>query len=264
MDCGEKKPVEQLLLNLQSAINSSDQYVWVYGEKFRWWPTPSERVFQQSWPEALPACDIALHLARNPVEYAKQLLAEGEKSGGYKNLARNGDFQSVNALNNAGKLINWEPGKPPAGWSCWQQKGGKGTFTWDREYGAAKVSGVQKIGCFIQKYDVKPRQTYAVSARTKFVGSSRAWGRVRWKSPEGKWTSVDQDVLMVPEGPDPQGWHSLFGVATVPMGAGKLLFLLSIGNQHGPQDAAWFDDVELHLLNFGDMFTRAPSRWDLQ
>jgi hypothetical protein len=52
--------VDRLRANVQAALQVADQYVWVYGEKFRWWPTPNRGVRQQSWPEALPGCDDAL------------------------------------------------------------------------------------------------------------------------------------------------------------------------------------------------------------
>jgi len=44
-------------------------------------------------------------------------------------------------------------------------------------------------------------------------------------------------------------WHPMLGVAQVPAGVGKLVVLLSAGGQASPQDAAWFDDVELYRLD---------------
>lgn len=52
--------VDRLRANVQTALRVADEYVWVYGEKFRWWPTPNQRVRPQTWPEALPGCDQAL------------------------------------------------------------------------------------------------------------------------------------------------------------------------------------------------------------
>ncbi len=52
--------VDRLRANVQTALRVADEYVWVYGEKFRWWPTPNQRVRPQTWPGALPGCDQAL------------------------------------------------------------------------------------------------------------------------------------------------------------------------------------------------------------
>ena len=67
--------VARLRENLRTALRVADEYVWVYGEKFRWWPTPNRRVKEQTWPEALPGCERALALARDPVDYARGRIA---------------------------------------------------------------------------------------------------------------------------------------------------------------------------------------------
>ncbi len=46
--------VERLRLNAAAALTAADEYVWVYGEKYRWWPVPAGGAAQKSWPEAFP------------------------------------------------------------------------------------------------------------------------------------------------------------------------------------------------------------------
>ena len=227
--------VARLRENVRTALRLADEYVWVYGEKFRWWPTPNTRVSVKSWPEALMGSESALAFARDPVGTARSQLAGKAKP---PNVARNGDF----TLAPAG------PGRPPAHWHAWQQRSSKGTFTWDGETGrspkgSARAAGVAD-GCFLQSMDVKPGETYAVSAVTRRVGKGRTWVRVRWQTAAGRWTAETSDKLLLPDEAD-GGWREIFGVADVPPGVGKLVVLLSIAGQTEPKDSAWFDDVQV-------------------
>ncbi len=253
--------VERLGANVRTALRVADEYVWVYGEKFRWWPTPGKRVDPQTWPEALPGCEKALRLARDPLDYARSQMAELGATGKLANLARNGDFGSKKALSYDGAAIEWKEGRPPAGWSAWQAEKSKGAFTWDREAGAAakgsaKAAGVAN-GCFLQACAAKPGEHYAVGALRRLQGKGEAWLRVRWQTAEGKWTAETRDVLIHCEDtragmhalPTPRDeWGEMLGVAEVPEGAGRLLVLLSVADQPTPDDVAWFDDVRVLRL----------------
>lgn len=264
IDCEDRKPAQQLLRNVRNAVESCDEYVWIYGEKFRWWPTPNGRVFKQDWPQALPGCDLALRLARDATAYARYLLSNAERRGALQDLARNGDFQSAAAPDNQGRQADWTEGGAPAGWSCWQMKPDEGTFAWDRDLGAAKAAGVPESGCFIQSYEAVPGECYAVRARVREQGRTRTWVRARWQTPEGKWTMENRDVTAVPDAPDNNGWAGIFASATVPDGVGKLVLLLGVGGQTTASDAAWFDDVGVYRLADSDTFAKDPVRCDLR
>ncbi len=228
--------VERLRANLRTALRVADEYVWVYGEQFRWWPTPNKRVKAESWPEALPGCDKALRFARDPLDYARAEMAALAKAGKLVNLARNGDFGSDKALTHEGAGIEWKEGRPPAGWATWQADKSKGTFTWDREAdagerpfpanrgvdqlrdlarggprgaakGSARAAGVAN-GCFLQSCPVKQGEQYAVGAVRRLQGKGEAWLRVRWQTAEGKWAAEALDVLIHCEEPR-AGVHTL-------------------------------------------------------
>jgi hypothetical protein len=243
--------VERLRINTVDALAAADEYVWIYGEQFRWWPTPNGRVQTKSWPEALPGCDRALRFARDPLDFARTELAKLKRSGRLVNLARNGDFGLATAKSIDGGEQKWPLGGPPAGWGAWQREDSRGTMTWDREAGAsgkgaAKASRVAS-GCFIQTYKAVAGERYAVRAVCKVHGSGNAWLRVRWQTPDGRWTAETQDRLFY-GGSSPDRWQHLFGVVEVPEGVGRLLVLLSVEGQDSVEDAAWFDDVELYKL----------------
>lgn len=245
--------LHQLRANVSTALRVADEYVWIYGEKYRWWPTENKGVKPESWPEALPGSEDALRYARDPVEYGRAKLAEPAKANSLANLARNGDFSSDKAPGTAPGDVpeDWKEGRPPAGWHAWQTKDSKGEFLWDREVGA-KAKGSARAanvadGCFIQSHLVKPSERYAVKAVRRIQGNGDARIRVRWQTEDGKWTHETQDQFVLCDKPTAE-WSELFGVVEVPQGVGRLVILLGVSDQRSPQDIIWYDDVELHKL----------------
>ena len=243
--------VDRLKTNVATALRVCDQYVWIYGEKFRWWPTPNKRVWDKTWPEGLPGCEAALRFARDPADYARTEIAKGTQSGRLTNLARNGNFSSEKTPASEFPASDWKEGAAPAGWSAWQWDYSKGTFTWDRETahmgkGSARAASVIG-GCFIQSYKVEPGKRYAVRAVRRLQGKGDATIRIRWQTPEGKWTAVSKDRFIYCHGPR-EGWQELVGVAQVPEAVGRLVLLLGVSGQASIQDVAWYDDVGVYEL----------------
>jgi hypothetical protein len=243
--------VDRLRANVGTALEAADEYVWIYGEKFRWWPTPNGGVRKESWPEALPGSDAALRFVRDPLDYARTEMVRLRQENKLVNLARNGDFSAERVKLADGREEAWREGRPPAGWASWQRDDSKGVFAWDRDVGAggkgsARASGAAD-GCFIQSCDVKPGEHYAVRVMRRLAGGGRAHVRVRWQTPDGRWTLESQDRMIHADAP-PGEWAELLGVVEVPEGVGRLVVLLGAGGQPSPQDAAWYDDVELYRL----------------
>ncbi|MCK5804441.1 MAG: hypothetical protein KAI66_16505 [Lentisphaeria bacterium] len=267
VDCGDAAPVEKLLDNVSAALESCDEYVWIYGEKFRWWPTPNQRVFPQSWSEALPNCDLALLCATDPDAMARRVLRNAEENNQpLPNLTKNGAFGDGSVAKDVKQAADdWVKAGAPAGWTTWQTTDDKGVFAHDRKLGAAKATGVVRGGCFIQTIEgVAPGEVYAITARTKTTGGSTTSIRIRWQTPEGKWTREGQDVFILPEAPGTEGWHRLFGTVLIPDSAGRLVILLSISGQTGTTDTAWFDDVQAFRIADRDLFSATPVRCDLE
>ena len=219
-----------------------DEYVWVYGEKFRWWPTANRGVKPESWNEALPGCELALALARDPLGVARK--AVGSKK--LENMARNSDFTDQQAKSYDGALVAWKEGRPPAGWNTWQEAKSKGSFVWDREIGsnakgAARAIGVEG-GCFLQSIKSEAGASYVVTAKARRQGRGTVHIRVRWQTAEGKWIAEDLDTMIFPD-KSTSDWQPMLGLATAPEGVGRLVVLLGIGGQKNDSDVAWFDDV---------------------
>jgi hypothetical protein len=233
--------VARLGANVASALYVADEYVWIYGERFRWWPTPAEKVQPQSWPEVLPHCDDYLRCARDPLGYSRGYLARQKQRGQAKNLAVNGDFSDD------------APGTAPAGWATWQAEKSQGSFGWDRTAGHSRAGSARAVavtsGCFLQGHLVRPGERYIVRAMRKIRGQGETTLRIRWQTAAGHWIADTQDRVFYAAGPR-DAWSELFGVVEVPAEAGKLLILLEVAGQQSADDAAWFDDVELYPLVF--------------
>ncbi|MCX5674318.1 MAG: hypothetical protein NTX87_04865 [Planctomycetota bacterium] len=246
--------VQRLRANTAAAVRAADRYVWIYGEKCRWWPTPNKGVTEMTWPEALPGCEDALRQARDPLSWGQWKVGERAKAGTLKDLAVNGDFSAARPEAAAGAAGDTRPKKIrlPADWSTWQDDKSKGTFACDGDAGAAgkgaaKLSGMAD-GCFIQKIKARPGQWFALEAMRRIQGRGDAVLIARWQTPDEKWTAEERDVHIIST--DPRGqWGRMFGVAQTPESAGSLLILLLARGQPSPEDAAWFDDVRVYALD---------------
>ncbi|MDD4870454.1 MAG: hypothetical protein PHR77_07825 [Kiritimatiellae bacterium] len=244
--------VERLRINTTTALRAADEYVWVYGEKFRWWPTPNGSVKKENWDEALPGSGKMLALVRDPSTWAAERMSELKKDGKLVNLVRNSGFTDEKCSDTKGNTDVWRDGRPPAGWGSWQEEKSKGKFLWDRETGlsgkgAAKAESV-KGGCFIQSHDVKAGEMYVVTTSGRIQGKGRTHVRVRWQTAEGKWIHENLDRMITPVKSQDGKWSEMTGVAEVPANVGKLVILLGVSDQRSTDDVAWFDDVLLYRI----------------
>ena len=280
--------VERLRANTAAAVRAADRYVWIYGEKCRWWPTPNKGVTEKTWPEALPGCEDALRMARDPLSWGQWKVGERAKAGTLKDLAVNGDFSAARPepvravpVEPAAGAVPVEPAgavpvepaagagpvepaagaagdtrtnkiRLPADWSTWQDDKSKGVFACDSDAGAA-AKGAAKLsgmadGCFIQRIKARPGQWFALEAMRRIQGRGDAVLIARWQAPDEKWTAEERDVHIIST--DPRGqWGRMFGVAQTPESAGSLVILLLARGQPSPEDAAWFDDVRVYALD---------------
>ncbi|HPD47652.1 MAG TPA: hypothetical protein P5279_13450 [Anaerohalosphaeraceae bacterium] len=240
--------LDRLRDNLAAAVDASDQYVWVYGEQCRWWPSfefsgwGRERVMQSAgkgrlWEEALPGLTRTLAEIRDPAEAARAQIEAARKAGKLVNLARNGDFAAK-----AGDL--------PAEFGTWQdtEAGSKGKFLWDAEGGGCGRLENMANGCFIQKHAAKPGQMYYVEATSRNEGAAVPSVMVRWQTAQDAWVRWDSDVVLTFGAAGEGGWRKASGVVVVPKGAGQLVILLRVRSFGSGGDVCLFDDLELYRV----------------
>ncbi len=244
--------VERLRINTVDALAAADEYVWIYGEQFRWWPTPNGGVHPETWPEALPGCDRALRYARDPLDFARREMARLKQAGQLVNLARNGDFSLPTAKSIDGGASRNGPlaGRPPAG-----ARGRRNVRT-EPLLGTAKPEPRPKArprpAALPMAASFRPTRQSPASAtqsarHTSYMATAMPGCGSAGRRPMASWTAETQDRLFY-GGTSPDRWQQLFGVVEVPERAGRLIILLSVDGQTATEDAAWFDDVELYKL----------------
>lgn len=250
-------PVERLRMRTEWALESASEYVWLYGEQYRWWPTEYPGVKPENWNETLPGITEALRSTTHPHGNNDFLLAQLQKEGKAINLIKNGDFSSGKEIGATGPIpTDWKTDEALPGWSSWQTEDSKGTFEWDPTVthsgeagnGAVKVRNVGDGGSAIQVVTVNPGESYLLRAWVRTLEDNPGFIRVRWKTPdEMRWTQEGRDVLLTAPAAARGEWSQISGTITVPPDAGKLILLMMVESQ-SPKDALWFDDVELYKL----------------
>jgi len=239
--------LDRLRENLAAAREASDQYVWVYGEQCRWWPSfewngwAKEQNAKSAgkgrlWEEALPGLTRTLAQVRDPVAAAREELAALRARGQAVNLARNADFSKKTR-------------DLPAEFGVWQatEAGSKGTFSWDAEGGGSGRAAGVKDGCFIQKHKVKPGETYYVELAARTEGHAIPTLMIRWQREDGQWTRWDLDATLTFASAGEGGWRNAGGAVTVPDGVGFLVILPGVKDllENG---VCWFDNLALFKL----------------
>ncbi len=228
----------RLEANVGAALRCADQYVWIYGEKGRWWPgrDGAKPEKYEPWPVVLPECEQALMFARDPAAATMALLDSMGKAGKLQNLLQNGDF----AQSPAGK-------GPIPGWGAWQdEKSPRGKMS--LEEGAARLTNVTQ-GCFTQSIPAEPGQRFAIRARARFDGPEPSI-RIRWNDGQKKWIHEDRDAMVygaMAADAKPGDWRPMQGTFVVPEGAAYIVVLLGVSHQNA-DESAWFDDVELYRV----------------
>ncbi len=216
----------RLKANVSSALAASDEFVWIYGERGRWWPGASEKY--PPWPERLPGADVALRHAKDPTGAARDALARAEPKD---NRLQNGAFANLT-----------DNGKPKEWWT-WQDKDSRGRLSVDQ--GAACITGAANA-VFGQNVAVKAGETYAVRCRIRSTERGFSCTTVAWKDSQGKWTQESMRRRFAPlSGSEADDWREALGEVQVPPGAAQLIFMLSVQGQLTESDRACFDDAQL-------------------
>ena len=246
--------LDHLRDNMSAAVEASDQYIWVYGEQCKWWPSYMftdwylEKVMEavgqgRLWEETLPGIARALAFVRDPLGTTLAEVEAKRTVGELVNLAKNGDFSERNDYYNL-----------PTGFSAWSDEEAlsQGSFEWSSLGDGSALMRDVTLGCFFQDHVVEPGELYFVEAMAKTEGISFPTVLVRWKHPDGEWMSHDlgHDVTLTFGTTDVQGWRRAQGPVTVPEDAGHLTILLCCGTVGSHQgNLCYFDNLGLYHLD---------------
>lgn len=242
--------LNHLRANFRQARRASDQYCWIYGEKYRWitWDWKLKDRDAATWEEQLPGFERALALLADPDGVGRQILDEGVTQGTLVNLVTNPDCSPLKQgeLKNAAE--DWTAGNLPEGWSFWRYDPKQGDFGLDTGKGlgdtcSARATGVSD-GCFIVRIPAAPGNTYIVEGYA--AGEGNPVLRARWQK-EGKWVVPNKDVMVnYDKSQDPSQWRRAVGFVDVPPEADSLVLLMLTGL--APNQTAWFDKPGIYLL----------------
>lgn len=222
---------DRLRANLQAAFDSSDEYVWIYGEQKRWWG-PDNGSAWTSWEEALPGIANLIFELSDPLSAAQALKEKYSNLADVVNEIVNGDFSQVDESANTAES-----------WLTWRDERSHGVFQVQK--GALTIKG-DVNACYIQSFPVKPGERYLVSGRISVDGDGGGALVVRWQDSDGHWVSESQDVRIYPEETsscDADGFRKALDVVKTPSNAGKLVVLLS-ANSCQPDERVVFKDIE--------------------
>jgi hypothetical protein len=228
--------INRLEDNLVSALHASDEYVWVYGQKGRWWPPRELKASAvATWPDLVPGVVLAIANSRDPVDWAQRELATLRGHGSMTNLLRNGEF----AANNQ-NLTHW---------SWWQEAGWEGgQYRLDPDAGASSKGsacfrGIQH-GCLVQSVPVAPGDYFLLAVKVRQSGTGAAWLMGRWETKDGEAMAESRNVRStLRPGSDSAAWHELVVGAHAPEGAARLIVRLGASGQQTLSDSIWFDDA---------------------
>ena len=218
LDLQGMSPAAHLLAFTSAALDCADGFVWIYGEKARFWP--SQYSSEPGWANKIQGIEAALFGAANPAAFAREAVANSLPKN---NLLKDTAFVDGD-------------------WSTWQESGSKGAAKLGA--GAAKLTRM-KYGSAGQTVPVKAGQAYIVAAKVKQTGPGAAGLLINWRG-DNKWVAQGDVMEFAPADlPDTAGWRQIAGLIVVPSEADKLVFLCFARGQEDDISEAVFKDPVL-------------------
>ncbi len=225
--------VKLLKRNIVQAAEVADRYVWLWHERFAWYPSHHPAKVQDV-NKIAPQLTEDIDLLLKPMPRAALLVRERK----LRNLVRNGDFSTPGKGNRALAFFS----------EWYSKKQGKFFHKNINGNGVAAAAGVIS-SCIMQNFNVKSGEMYLVRCKggnlsSKTTASAKI--TVSWKMPGGERFA---DYLN-------RGYVFRKGLGkleqteftvVVPEGAETLELMLSAGNCQGG-DEIHFDDLELYKI----------------
>lgn len=168
----------------------------------------------------------------------------------------NPSFEETTAPTTKG-APDWSGGPP--GWSVWFSQKAKvsgATLKWEESGGhtgkrCVSLTGCAGSVCVIQKAPVQQGRTYLCSVWAKRSNpKSECLLNIRWAKADGSWAGTGAVKEILSEDVPPHHWTKISVPFTPPRDVAFAVIML-MGNEQGPNDTCWFDDVELVLLPSG-------------
>jgi hypothetical protein len=231
--------LERFRDRLTTAMDITDEYVWVYDESHKWWDIPySEPQYNALlntllWEDVLPGVTAAMEYAKHPAAYARQKLNAIKVQN---NLVVNADFEDE--VPKAAPEQDWSNEDGVPGYLSWKEKESNSSATIENLPGQPKnkvaVIRGDKTFCLIQSIPVIPGETYIVSADGKNNGGTMLMN-VRWTDENKHLTDwyLAKNASFVKNNNE---WSTATMVIKVPEGIQKMNLIINAipGTQKAP------------------------------
>ena len=233
--------LEHFRVNLAQAVAVSDEYVWLWGERYHhvnWADGYADHstCYRGTWDERLPGLTAMLKFVKDPQSFARERMAELESQGRLVNLVSN-DVDGTGADTGVPRHGTWRNGKDKTA----------GTFCVDSSFGEGggpslcATGGVS--GCFtIPVQNVRHGEYYAVKASAFGKGVSAG---ISWKNAKRKY--VGRAVKFAFDDAGEDGWRHFLLPVHIPADAATMTLTLDVSLADG--EKAWFDNVGIYKLH---------------
>ncbi len=242
---------ERLRQTTMDALDAVDEYVWVYDENYRFWPTPNKRVQPYYWDEIIPGATQAL---KDAVDPAKRRLAQANRE--FNDYERKCALRGT-SLGNLLKDTTFAPATPkpktaepaPAEVPVWNAQSSSGVLERGiygcKDPGALALKGT-KAGVWTQELNGRPVAFYKFRAKVRQIGKGEPEARLVWLDADGKKLGVAPAVYT--QSPK-DGWATIETTALSPLGTAKVAVELAAKNQPSDMDQIWYDNPELLIIS---------------
>ena len=252
--------LDRLADNLRHAVNTSDEYVWIYGECGKWHSLPyvwewARKAAEKSpakgrlWEEIMPGITKIVAAASDPRESALLTLSRRQEKGIQgKNLARNPECRPLKKERDRRKNPDWND--ITRGYSFWQDTHSRGKAQCLEIPGEGSFLEMRNTaqGAFLQSIPVTPGKRYIIQASCRNSGHGTPYLLIRWKNPYFAWVRWDRDVSGTFR-PGNDGRMEAAADATAPRNAGYLVVLLGVSDQKSMEDSCRWTSLRIHCLD---------------
>lgn len=231
------------------ALEAVDEYVWIYDEQYRFWPTTFKRVLPQYWDQIIPDTTKALKeakdVANRRLAIANREFATAELTAGLRGVPLR------NLLKDSGVLPLPKPkkGMPVAAVDeTWTASNSTGVLerstVGNGDRGSLLLRGT-KDGVWTQTVAIAPDSFYKFRVGVRQLGQGEPRVRLVWQDGDGKELGV---AAALAQGSPNKMWVLFGATALAPAKATRLVVQLAAGGQLSDEDQIWFDNAELYRV----------------
>lgn len=245
--------VRHFAKNLDAACKWTDQYVWLYGERGRWWPKDIVgwawgKDTVKYWDDFAPGFLRAVQAVLDPLAAA----------AGSPNLVRNPGFSEPYDEAKLQKAVVDHYPTRIMQWNLYRGKGQTGDFTpapgqgW-RGSDGVRAAGFSEMACLSQTVPARPGDKFVLKAKVRQLGQAVAGMMSFHQSVPDRWVWIASDYPPQAEPvpiPGDDLWQDITIVLNVPEGYD--LTAIGIGlvvRAQTPADDVIFSDISVRKVD---------------